>query len=165
MPGRTLILNHDDALLKLRRIAYEIVENHLEENEIYLLGIRDRGYDIANMLKEFVSEICKIKIHLIGIQIDKTNPVQCTIEGDFQAHQKVLILVDDVANSGRTALYAMRPLLAAIPAKIQLAVLVDRKHKLYPVTSDYVGVQIATNLHENIIVELDKQKRLSAFLR
>ncbi|QLH48332.1 MAG: hypothetical protein HWD58_21300 [Bacteroidota bacterium] len=76
--------------------------------------------------------------------------LQCLIEAGFDVKGKAVIVVDDVANSGRTALYAMRPLLETLPAKIQLAVLVDRRHKQFPVTSDFVGIQLSTDLHQKL---------------
>ncbi len=165
MPDRTEILTHEDALLKLNRIAYEIVENNLEQKEIALLGIFERGCDMAGYLKSRIQEISKLKVHLGSIRINKGKPLQCTIETTFDVKGKAIIVVDDVANSGRTALYAMRPLLDALPAKIQLAVLVDRRHKRFPVTSDFVGIQLSTDLHQEIVVELNENGHWSAYMK
>ena len=63
---------------------------------------------------------------------------------------KNIILVDDVANTGRTLFYAFQPLLKIIPGRLEVAVMVDRKHKLFPVSVDYVGISLATTLMENI---------------
>lgn len=165
MPDRTEILNHEEALLKLNRIAYEIVENNLDHKEIVLLGIHERGCDMAGHLKSRIQEISKLKVHLGSIRINKSEPLQCLIEAGFDVKGKAVIVVDDVANSGRTALYAMRPLLETLPAKIQLAVLVDRRHKQFPVTSDFVGIQLSTDLHQEIIVERNREGQWSAYMR
>ncbi|QLH47909.1 MAG: hypothetical protein HWD58_21295 [Bacteroidota bacterium] len=74
MPDRTEILNHEEALLKLNRIAYEIVENNLEHKEIVLLGIHERGCDMAGHLKSRIQEISKLKVHLGVYASTNQNP-------------------------------------------------------------------------------------------
>ena len=69
-------------------------------------------------------------------------------------HSKVVILVDDVANTGRTIFYAFKPLMESLPGKIEVAVLVDRTHKMFPIKVDYVGLSLATTLKENISVKI-----------
>ena len=64
------------------------------------------------------------------------------------------MLIDDVANSGRTMLYSLQPLLKNYPKKIQTAALVARTHKSYPIALDYVGLSISTTLDEHIYVEV-----------
>ncbi len=78
---------------------------------------------------------------------------------------KVIIVIDDVANSGRTLLYALKPFLEFHPKKIQTLVLVERSHNSFPVRPDYVGLSISTTLQEHIIVEVDKEKVLGAYLK
>jgi pyrimidine operon attenuation protein/uracil phosphoribosyltransferase len=68
---------------------------------------------------------------------------------------KVVILIDDVANSGSTMLYALKPLLLSYPKKIQTLALVERTHKSFPIDVDYVGLSISTNLDEHINVEVE----------
>jgi pyrimidine operon attenuation protein/uracil phosphoribosyltransferase len=75
------------------------------------------------------------------------------------------LLVDDVANSGKTLLYAMKPLLEFSLKKILVAVLVDRKHKSFPISPDIVGHSIATTLQEQIIVESNGTKITGAYLQ
>jgi pyrimidine operon attenuation protein/uracil phosphoribosyltransferase len=77
---------------------------------------------------------------------------------------KVVILVDDVANSGKTLLYALKPFLSFHPRKIQTLVLVERTHKMFPVNSDYVGLSVATTLQENIIVEVSNGEVTGAWM-
>ena len=71
-----------------------------------------------------------------------------------QAHNKVIIIVDDVANTGRTIFYAIKPLLDILPKKVEVAVLVDRTHKAFPIRVDYYGISLATTLRENIDVQI-----------
>ena len=65
-----------------------------------------------------------------------------------------ILFVDDVANTGKTMFYAIKPVLAFSPKKVQLAVLIDRQHKQFPVAADYVGLSLSTFLHEHIFVEV-----------
>jgi pyrimidine operon attenuation protein/uracil phosphoribosyltransferase len=67
---------------------------------------------------------------------------------------KVVLVVDDVANTGRTLFYACKPLMEILPARLETAVLVDRKHKSFPIRVDYVGLSLATTLKENIDVQI-----------
>lgn len=164
MNTRIEILNKTQADIKLTRIAYEIVEQSIDLDEIILAGIQDRGYDIAKIIQQKIKNICDLTVQLISIDIDKTNPILCKIDEQLDLAKKNIIVVDDVANSGKTAMYALRPFLKHLPNKIQLAVLVDRKHKKFPVTSDYVGIQLSTTLKEKIIVEVDEAKNIIAYV-
>ncbi|HQW46778.1 MAG: phosphoribosyltransferase [Bacteroidetes bacterium] len=164
MAVRTEILNAAQADMKLTRIAFEIVEQYIDAKEITLAGIIDRGYDIAKLIKQKIALISPLQVELISIQIDKSNPIECEVLEPFHAANKSIILVDDVADSGRTAMYALKPFLKDLPEKIQLAVLVDRKHKKFPVTADFVGIQLSTNLHDTIRVAIAKDLSLSAYI-
>jgi pyrimidine operon attenuation protein / uracil phosphoribosyltransferase len=150
---------------KLQRMAYEIIENNIDEKELVLAGVQHRGVDIAKVLKAKIEKISEIKVILNDIIINKENPIDCKLENDMNLDKKSIIIVDDVANSGRTLLYALHPFLNIIAKKIQIAVLVDRRHKSYPVSADYVGVSIATTLKEHIKVEVEKGKINGAFLK
>ncbi|MBK8841612.1 MAG: hypothetical protein IPO33_01590 [Saprospiraceae bacterium] len=77
---------------------------------------------------------------------------------------KNIILVDDVANTGRTLFYAFAPLMNIIPKKLEVAVMVDREHKLFPVKVNYVGLSLATTLMENIQVDLSDVSTMNAIL-
>lgn len=165
MADRTEILGARQADLKLDRIAFEIVEQNLEEGEIVLAGIADRGLHIAGVLKQKIERIGGPAVRLLTIRIDKENPIAASVDDPgFSASDKTIILVDDVASSGRTLLYACRLFLDAIPKKIQMAVLVDRMHKRYPVTNDYIGLMLSTNLQEHIHVVINKQKEITAYI-
>ena len=82
-----------------------------------------------------------------------------------QVAGKVVIIVDDVANTGRTIYYAIKPLLDTLPKKVEVAVLVDRKHKSFPIQSDYVGLSLATTLKENIDVQIREVQEWAVFLK
>lgn len=162
----TQILTPADIARKTRRIAYQIAENNYEEKEINLVGIKEQGYEFASRLAEVIGSIPGFKARLFSIELNKVDPGQHEIKCEFtdkQIHGRPVILVDDVANTGRTLAYALRPLLDCGPSKIQVAVLVDRKHKQYPISADFVGLSLATTLKEHISVSLEG-KELMAYL-
>ena len=75
-----------------------------------------------------------------------------------------IVVIDDVANSGRTLLYALKPLLEAHPKSIQTMVLVERMHKLFPVKPDYVGLSLSTTKENHIQVEVLNDELIGAFV-
>lgn len=157
----TLILTKDDIRKKLIRMAYEIAEQNADEKEIIIVGIKEGGYEIAKRLSEQLKNITSSKIILAEISLNKHNPAEADVKTNLTAAQienNVLIFIDDVANSGKTLLYAMKPLMKHLPKKVSVAVLVDRKHKLFPVSADIVGLSLSTNMHEHISVLLGEKE-------
>jgi pyrimidine operon attenuation protein/uracil phosphoribosyltransferase len=73
-------------------------------------------------------------------------------------------LIDDVANSGKTLSFALKPFLEYQPKKIQTLVLVERSHKAFPVQPDYVGLSVATTIQEHIYVEVEGETVMGAYL-
>lgn len=141
---------------KLQRMAYEIVEANFGEQEIILAGIRENGVIIANILSEFLKPIFDGEIKIMDIEINKKDPIHVWLSKKDHTpdlNGKAIIITDDVANSGRTLSYALKPFLDFYPAKIQTLVLVERSHKKFPITPDYKGLSIATALFEKIVVE------------
>lgn len=146
-------------------MAYEIVENNFNEQEIILAGIKENGIIIANILADFLKPIFDGEIRIMPIDIDKKRPIHAVIETEnnpIVPDGKVIIITDDVANSGRTLSYALRPFLDSYPAKIQTLVLVERSHKKFPISPDYTGLSIATALSEKIVVETENGDILGA---
>ena len=161
---KNYILNQSTALQKLERMAFEIWENNMEEQEIILAGIRSSGSVVANNIKRLLESISPIKVQLISIHLDKKHPTDVKLSENLDFSGKVVIVVDDVANSGKTILYALQPFLPFHPKKIQTLVLVERTHKAFPVCSDFVGLSVSTTLQEHIYVEVDEKGVLGAYL-
>ncbi|MBC7885543.1 MAG: phosphoribosyltransferase, partial [Saprospiraceae bacterium] len=90
-------------------------------------------------------------------------PIETHLSSD-QLKNKAVIVIDDVANTGRTIFYAFKVYMDILVKKIEVAVLVDRKHKLFPIKVDYVGLSLATTLQENIKADLIKLSNLSVTL-
>ena len=162
--SKNYILDAQVAEKKLRRMALEIIENNLDEPELILVGIRENGSVVARTIQRMIAEIADIKTELISISLDKRLPKDITLSQTFDFNNKVIIIIDDVANSGRTLLYALKPFLDYHPKKIQSFVLVERSHNSFPVHSDYVGLSIATTLQEHIHVEVEGDKIMGAYL-
>lgn len=159
-----MILNQTTADKKLRRMALEIVERNYEKNELILIGIKDNGSFIARKIARYLKETFKGKLLISDLSINKKQPAEILLSHDLDLNNKVIILIDDVANTGRTMLYALKPLLMQLPEKIQTLALVERTHKLFPVAVDYVGVSVSTTLLENIIVEIENEEVVGAWV-
>jgi pyrimidine operon attenuation protein/uracil phosphoribosyltransferase len=154
------ILDQAQIKQKIDRIAYQILEDCFDEKEIIIAGIASRGYVFAQKLEKVLSKISKIKCTLVEITLDKdsNNLVASTNIPVSQCKNKTIILVDDVLNSGRTLLYGLSVFLNIPTKKIRTAVLVDRSHKLFPISTDYAGYTISTVSQEHISVVFDKNK-------
>ena len=149
---------------KLNRLALEIVENNIEEKELIFAGIETNGVILAKHLKLLVERIAPVKIDLLTVELDKQKPAEITLSKELDFNDKVIILMDDVTNSGRTLLYALKPLLAFHPKKIQTLVLVERSHIQFPISANYKGYSLATTLQEHIKVEVEGEEITGAYL-
>jgi len=159
--SKTVILNKLDIRRKLERMAYEIMENNDGESELYLIGIRKRGTQVARKLANLIGKISDVEVDVIRVELNKADPSEGDIElirNTERYDGKVVILVDDVANTGRTLSYAIKPLLDHLPKKVQVAVLINREHKTFPISPDYTGLSLSTSLQEHIEVNLDSGK-------
>jgi pyrimidine operon attenuation protein/uracil phosphoribosyltransferase len=162
--AKNYILDADTANRKMQRMAYEIIENNLEERQLILAGIRDSGSVIARNIQQLLKQISDLPTELITIALDKKKPAEVIVSPSLDFNDKVVIIIDDVANSGKTLLYAMKPLLAFHPRKIQTLALVERTHKAFPVSTDYVGLSVATTLQEHIFVETEGEQVKGAYM-
>jgi len=161
------ILNEIQITQKIKRLAYEILEHNFEEKSIALAGINNNGLYFAEMLLAELTKITEIPIHLTQVTLNPAAPntSDVSIGRDLkELNKKAIIVVDDVANTGRTIFYAIKPLLDILPKKIEVAVLVDRKHKSFPIKVDYVGLSLATTLRENIDVKIQDVKEMAVYL-
>ena len=161
------ILDNKQIIAKIERLAYQIYENNYKNKSIILLGINNNGYRFAELLKDKYDAITEQTINIGHIRVNAANPLESEIELDIDLktlNKKTVIIVDDVANTGRTIFYGTKPIMEFLPKKIEAAVLVDRKHKLFPIKVDYVGLTLATTLKENITVDLTKKNKGSVSL-
>jgi pyrimidine operon attenuation protein/uracil phosphoribosyltransferase len=163
--SKKYILSADVAEKKLRRMAYEILENNIDEKEIILAGIGESGRVVARTIQRMLVEISSVKTELISLSLDKKQPDEVSINPVVDLHNKVIIVIDDVSNSGKTLLYALKPFLDSHPKKIQVLVLVERSHTNFPVRPDYIGLSIASTIQEHIYVEVEGETITGAYLK
>lgn len=145
---------------KISRIAYEIYENNYLEKQIYLAGIPS-GYKLAGLLVKALKEISPFEVSLLKIEISKSKGEKDKITVDCDPNDlkgQVLILVDDVLYTGRTFLQSLRPFLDVKVKKIETVALVNRSHKLFPISVNYTGYELATTLNDHVEVVLDEGK-------
>lgn len=158
MNKKIQILDTEEVDRKINRLAWQIYENNSKEDEIIIVGISGRGEVLASELSKVICEISSIKTKLGTINLDKDNPYEneITLNLDIVDYtKKVVVLIDDVLNSGKTLMYASKHFLNTPLIKLSTLVLVDRTHNRFPVKADYVGLSLATTLQEYITVVLD----------
>ncbi|MFQ5334549.1 MAG: phosphoribosyltransferase family protein [Flavobacteriales bacterium] len=159
--SRTKILNNRQVNQKIERITYEIYENHYEEKELVLVGIANRGYKLAERIADCLERNTPMKYHIYKLTINKADPLKNDIEQPLDRKNvsgKVVILVDDVLNTGRTLAYGVKHLLGFPIKQLNTVVLVNRRHRLYPIRADFDGLTLATTMQEHISVVLHKGK-------
>ncbi|WP_410220053.1 phosphoribosyltransferase family protein [Pedobacter sp.] len=155
--NQVLILDKDQIEQKISRMAYQILEDSIDEKEIVLAGIWERGYKLALKLQKVLTEISALKITLLKVEVERQSS-KLISKTDLQENvwkNKVIILVDDVLNSGKTLAYGLGVFLNTPHKKIRTAVLVDRSHKIFPVATDFVGLELSTILKEHVDVIID----------
>lgn len=160
------ILDKDSIDKSLKRMAHEIVENSKDVGGTVLIGIKNRGAYIAERLADKIGQIAGSRPEVGALDItlyrdDLTQlseqPVVHATEITFGIDQKRVVLVDDVLFTGRTIRCALDALIDfGRPAKIQLAVLVDRGHRELPIRADYVGKNVPTSAKELVEVRLSE---------
>lgn len=152
--SQNIILNNQEIDHKIKRIAYQIYETFVDEQEIVIAGIADNGFIFAKKLALALEKIAPIKVSLCEVHINKQNPNApiTTSLSKGQYENKGLVLVDDVLNSGTTLIYGVKHFLDVPLKKLKTAVLVDRNHKKYPVKADFKGISLSTSLLEHVQV-------------
>jgi pyrimidine operon attenuation protein / uracil phosphoribosyltransferase len=159
-----IILDGEALGRTLSRIAHEIIERNDDLDAVALVGIRTRGVPLAERLAELIEERSGTEVALGAVDItfhrdDRTRPadqpVVTATELDFDLEGTTCVLVDDVLYTGRTIRAAIETLFEhGRPARVQLAVLVDRGHRELPIRPDYVGKNLPTSRSERIQVQL-----------
>ena len=161
------ILDEIQIKQKIKRLAIEILENNFEEKAIVLVGINANGTGFAKLIEKQLKKITEIQIQIAMIRLNPAAPISAPIDINVPVESlkgKCIILVDDVANTGRTIFYACKPIMDILPKKLEVAVLVDRKHKTFPIYPKYVGFSLATTLKEDIDLQILNTDEWGVFL-
>ena len=165
MADKNYILNKEGAEQKLHRMSLELAE-HLNGDAapVIIIGIRNSGTVIAEKIGALLKNYIPNNIEVISLTMDKAHPTSVELSKKIDFNNLHIIIADDVTNSGRTLLYALKPLLDFHPKSIQTLVLVERMHKLFPVNPDYVGLSVATTIQEHIQVEVVDDEVMGAYI-
>jgi pyrimidine operon attenuation protein/uracil phosphoribosyltransferase len=157
---KSLILNATQVKQKIKRMAFEIYEHNFKEKSVVFAGIEGQGYMLAKLLAKDVEAISPLQATLVKVSLDKFSPLQSEVVLDCDLKlikKKCVVLVDDVLNTGRTFAYGLKPFLNIEVKKIEIAVLVNRSHTLFPIYPQYTGYELATTLSEHVEVLLGKE--------
>lgn len=161
MKTKSIVLDRRQIAQKTERIAFEIMENTFETPKIYVGGITGNGFLFAERLVKTLNEISSQEIRLFEVTVDKEAPAKRQVSlsiPENELNSATVILVDDVINSGRTLIYAVKKLLDHEVQILKVATLVNRTHRRYPVHADFVGLNIATTLKDTIMVSLGEEE-------
>ncbi|PYK69254.1 MAG: bifunctional pyr operon transcriptional regulator/uracil phosphoribosyltransferase PyrR [Verrucomicrobia bacterium] len=168
-PDKSILVMDAPAIQRaLRRIAHEIIERNPDLNQIILAGIPSRGNEIARRIADIISTIEKIPVgvgtidvamHRDDVGIRTELPAVRASDLPLPLETKTVIIVDDVLFTGRTVRAAMDAITSfGRPARIQLAVLIDRGHRELPIRADYVGKNLPTAPDEKVRLRLGEDE-------
>src|SRR5438128_7764281 len=165
-PAAVPIMDAEAIRRALRRIAHEIIERNSQLDKVVLAGIPSRGVEIARRIAAFIYEIEKVEIEtgVIDVAMHRDDvgtrpelPVVRESKLPLPLEERTVIIVDDVLYTGRTVRAAMDAINSfGRPARIQLAVLIDRGHRELPIRPDYVGKNLPTAGGEKVQVRLEQ---------
>ena len=150
------ILSHQQIRHKINRIAYQIYESNVDEEEIVLAGIDGGGIEFARKIKSSLEKICPAKIHLCKVRMDKSDPLASGVETSLKPEEyrgRSVVVIDDVLKSGTTLIYAVNHFLNTPLKLLKTAVLVDRNYKRFPIKADFKGLSLSTSLEEHVRVD------------
>ena len=161
---KTEVLDEDQILRICNRFAFQILENSIDSDVIHIIGIKEKGFDIAKIVERELKSITKKNISLSSIKIDKKNPKDSVLsDSNLNKNIDTIFLIDDVLNTGKTLIYSLSFLLKFSFKSIKTLVLIDRNHKQFPIKVDYKGISLSTNINDNIKL-LNDNKKLKAIL-
>jgi pyrimidine operon attenuation protein/uracil phosphoribosyltransferase len=166
MKTKTVVMDAVAMERAVARISHEIVEKNRGTEDLYLIGIQRRGVTIAHRISQCIEsfEGSKVEVGVLDITFYRDDlsmlaehPVINGTSIDFDVYGKTIVIVDDVLYTGRTIRAAIEAIMyLGRPARIQLAVLVDRGHRELPIRADYVGKNLPTAKSEAVSVHVCK---------
>ncbi len=157
MSPRTIIFDHATMERKLRRIAQQLHEEHHQEKGLVLVGVAPRGTLLAKRLAVLLEAHSPLRIDRVDMELDKDAPQQAPVRLSMaltDLQDKAVVLVDDVLMSGRTLMHAAAFLVQVPLKRLTTVVLVDRRHRTFPIRADIVGLTLSTTVQDHITVEL-----------
>lgn len=167
LSAQSQILDAAQIRQKITRMAFEIYERNFEETELILVGIAQNGFFFAELLASELQKISPVSVSLHRLDLHKPNPSAAAITVNPEPRNlqnKVVIITDDVLNTGKTLAYSLPLFLDAQARKLEIATLIDRHHPLFPVAATYTGYSLATTLKEHVEVTFPEDGNFGAFL-
>lgn len=158
-PVSTLILDPEQISRRVERLSWQILESSQGHDSLWLAGVVGQGSLLAQALHRRLEELHPGKARLCRLDVDKKArslprvEIEDTTEADLA--DTLVVLVDDVLNSGRTLSYCMARLLAVPVGRLEVAVLVERSHRAYPIRASFSGLALSTTLEEHVEVRLE----------
>lgn len=166
MKLKNILMDEKAMKRTITRISHEIIEKNKGVKDVVIIGIKRRGYPLAKRISKIINSIEGEKVEVSNIDItlyrdDLTalddQPILNNDELTLDVKNKIVVLVDDVIYTGRTARAALDAIIShGRPKKIQLAVLIDRGHRELPIRPDFVGKNIPTSKKEVVSVEVSE---------
>jgi pyrimidine operon attenuation protein/uracil phosphoribosyltransferase len=161
-----IILEHPEIERKIFRLAYQILEQTIHQQHLFIGGIQGNGLILAKRLKEIIDKHGGPDVVVFEIIINKEEPwsehIKLSIQED-DLKNGYIILVDDVINSGKTMQYALLKFLQQATHAIKVLTLVDRQHRRFPIKADFVGLSLSTTLKNRVEIDLSGS-RFFAFM-
>jgi len=154
------ILSKQDIEKKINRLAFQLLENCFEEQNLFLGGIFGNGIVIANRIAKIIQSNSKVNVIVFEIKINKSEPwAEKTVLTANKEDLKngYIVLIDDVLNSGKTMQYALMEILQFPTKAIKTLTLVDRTHRRFPIKADFVGLSLSTTLKNRVEVILSEK--------
>tara|TARA_Y100000816_G_C26102440_1_gene584688 strand:+ start:2697 stop:3176 length:480 start_codon:yes stop_codon:yes gene_type:complete len=153
-----MILDNDKIFRICNRLAYQIIEESDESDYIFLVGIKEKGFEIAEIIEKQIISFSKRKVNLYSIEIEKNNDSN-SIKFNHKLSKNCLIfLIDDVLNTGKTLFKCVNYFFNIGLENIKTIVLIDRDHKKFPVNVDIKGVSLSTNFEDTVRIISEKKK-------
>jgi pyrimidine operon attenuation protein/uracil phosphoribosyltransferase len=160
-----MILSKEIAEKKLRRMAMEVAERNHDKASLILIGIKENGIVIAEKIASMLTDIFPGSIEILWLSMDKKHPADILLSKTISFNDTNVILIDDVANSGRTMFYALQPLMKDHPRQVETLALLERTHKQFPIQLNYVGHSVSTTRDEMIVVKVSGGEVEGAFFK
>lgn len=159
MSQKQIVLRDPEIRIIIRRIAFQIAENHTDHFELLLIGLNQRGYYLANLIKQELQGI----LPSLSLKLQALDMALLVEKPSFSAAH--ILIVDDVLNSGKTAFIAASACMHGQLVKLETAFLAVREHRNFPIAANYVGLSIATTLQEHVLFDNDNESDLRVYLQ
>jgi pyrimidine operon attenuation protein/uracil phosphoribosyltransferase len=164
MNQQNRILKHSEILLRIERMSMEIGENHCDNGQLVLVGLNDRGYFVAELIRNYLNDIENVQVSgCIKLEVNKIHEYDLEKMIDFDSNTTV-ILIDDVLNTGNTAFKVLSSIYLLGVLKIETAFLAVREHLNFPILANYQGISIATTLQNHVEFDNSETNSLSVKL-